>query len=404
MNTWRLTGARVALGAEEAKRFDIEVRAGRIAGLFQPGSRRTRMKTLNLGGCLVLPGLINAHDHLEFGLFPRLGRGPYPDALAWANAIYQPNCSPVKEQLQVPLRKRLLWGGVRNLLSGVTTVCHHNPYYRCFSQSFPVRVARGFGWAHSLQFSPDLRARHRRTRGDRPFVLHLGEATGRQGAREIHQLDAWGALDDRTVLVHGVAFGARELRLVSSRGARLVWCPSSNLFILGRTLDARAFAGRIPIALGTDSPLSAAGDLLDELRLARKIMKLPPPRLYGMVTSEAARVMKLGDGAGALEAGEGADILAVKDFGVTPAAALLRLRTATMHLVMVGGEVKLASAELEASLPARVRRKLCPVVVESARTKQRVFLAVPAAELFKQTGQPPVHVLLAGKRIHRAAH
>jgi len=29
---------------------------------------------LDLEGLQVLPGLINAHDHLEFALFPRLGQ------------------------------------------------------------------------------------------------------------------------------------------------------------------------------------------------------------------------------------------------------------------------------------------------------------------------------------------
>ena len=49
-----------------------------------------------------MPGLINAHDHLEFNLFPRLGRGPYPNAGEWARDIYHPDRSPIREQLRVP--------------------------------------------------------------------------------------------------------------------------------------------------------------------------------------------------------------------------------------------------------------------------------------------------------------
>ncbi len=65
--------------------------------------------------------------------------------------------SPVKEHLAVPKAVRLAWGGLKNLLSGVTTVAHHNPYDAAvFENGFPVRVVKRFGWAHSLHFSSDL--------------------------------------------------------------------------------------------------------------------------------------------------------------------------------------------------------------------------------------------------------
>src|SRR5439155_11568458 len=110
-----------------------------------------------------LPGLINAHDHLEFGLFPRLGKGPYCNATEWASDIYRPEASPVREHLSVPKRIRLLWGGIRNLLSGVTTVAHHNPYDAAFNSRFPLRVVKRYGWAHSLDFCTDVARRYRRT-------------------------------------------------------------------------------------------------------------------------------------------------------------------------------------------------------------------------------------------------
>jgi hypothetical protein len=113
-----------------------------------------------------MPGLINAHDHLEFNLFPQLGRGTYPNAAAWARDIYHPGRSPIREQLRVPKPVRLWWGALKNLLSGVTTVCHHNPYEReVFGVDFPVRVVRRFSWAHSLGSSrtwPRASARRRR--------------------------------------------------------------------------------------------------------------------------------------------------------------------------------------------------------------------------------------------------
>src|SRR5439155_12475835 len=78
-NSWVLAGGRVARNAMRADLLDIEIRAGRIAGLRRPGERIRSVPRVDVRGCVILPGLINAHDHLEFNLFPRLGRGPYPD-------------------------------------------------------------------------------------------------------------------------------------------------------------------------------------------------------------------------------------------------------------------------------------------------------------------------------------
>jgi hypothetical protein len=130
------------------------------------------------------------------------------------------------------------------VLNGVTTVCHHNPREQpVFERNFPVRVVKQFGWAHSLEFSPDVAERFRATPPDWPFILHLGEGVDGNARREIFRLDELGALDRRTVLVHAVALGARGLRLAKERGAALIWCPSSNLFLLGCTLNGALSCG-----------------------------------------------------------------------------------------------------------------------------------------------------------------
>ena len=243
--SWNLTGARVALGPEETEEFDIEISRGRISGFRCSPLGPSR--TLDLRGCMVLPGLINAHDHLEFSLFPRLGRGPYPNAGAWARDIYQPHRSPIEEHLRVPLAVRLRWGGIKNLLSGVTTICHHNPsMLDVFEHNFPVACAEEIRLGALAGVCSRSGSRFRETPPEWPFIVHLGEATDRQGKLEIFRLDELGALDQRTVLVHGVALGRQGLRLSKEKGAALVWCPSSNLFILGRTLSQAALVTAFP--------------------------------------------------------------------------------------------------------------------------------------------------------------
>ena len=347
------------MGPQDAQPLDLATEGDKIARLDPPDGGIEPENVIRLDGCLLLPGLVNAHDHLEFSLFPRLGKGPFRNAREWAAAVYRPDDPPVREHLQIPKPERLLWGGLKNLLGGVTTVCHHNPYEPAvFDNGFPVRVVRRYGWAHSLDFSGDVAARFAATPAGEPFILHLGEATDAEGRSEIHELDAMGALNNRSVLVHGVALDYEGLALIERRGAAVVWCPSSNLFTLGATLSPPVFGKSIPIALATDSALSGEGDLLDELRFASRLGIVSPQRLYEMVTTTAAEVLQLENGEGRLTAGGAADLIAIADSGRSPCEALTSGKAAQLLLVMVGGEIKLVAEAIAGRLGASVTRTL----------------------------------------------
>jgi len=380
-----LSGARVARGPSKAALVDVTIKRGIIDALGQaPGG-------LDLRGHMILPGLINAHDHLEFNLFPRLGRGPYPNATAWANDVYRPGESPVREHRRVAKRVRLFWGGLKNLVSGATTVCHHNPFDReVFNPRFPVRVVREFGWAHSLAFSADLTDRYRRTSRGRPFIVHAAEATDSTGAEEIRTLNRMGVLDG-AVLVHGVAIDANGWRLLRERGSSLIVCPVSNVFTLHQTL--RRFAPGVKVALGTDSALTALGDLLDALRFALRECRVTPARLYRMVTEEAAAVLRLKRGEGAIREGGVADLTVIRDTGLPPAEVLLSARQ--VELVIIGGRIRLMSERLAKRLGAPPHFEQIHVA-----GRGRMLIDAPVLELYRSAASVlPQPVRLAGKAI-----
>lgn len=372
-----LSGARVALGPSKATRLDVTIHRGKIAALGRAA------EGIDLSGRLILPGLINAHDHLSFNLFPLLGRPPYPNATAWAHDIYKPDESPVREHRSVPRPRRLMWGALKNLLSGVTTVAHHDPDF--FGANFPVRVVKQFGWAHSLEFTPDLHARFHRTPRTSPFILHLGEGTDTASREEIFELDRMGLLDDRTVIVHGVALDARGFRLLRERGAALITCPVSNLFTLGRTLTRSAFSNGVPIALGADSALTATGDLLDALRAAQGIWGLSAARLYRMVTTEAAGILRLRDGQGEIREDGVADLIVVRDVGKTPGETLLDLRS--LEMVVVAGRIRMTRASARS-----------PTLTVEGRA--RVWVDVDLEALYEETAaRLGTGFKLAGRRV-----
>lgn len=286
---------------------------------------------LDLGHLATFPGLINAHDHLEFALFPRLGHAPYPNATDWARDIHRTDTELIEGHLAIPKRIRLLWGGLRNLLAGVTTVSHHNPYESLFDENFPVRVVRNYGWAHSLAFEPDIRARFDATPPNAPFLIHAAEGTDEEAQREIFVLDKLGVLTGRTVIIHGVALDQLGLQLLRDRRASLIWCPRSNEFLFDRTIDP---PNNIPTALATDSPLTADGDLLDEISYAQGYTSLD--NIRAMVTTEAERILRLPPTS---------DILAAPAFAEPP------------QLVVIDNRIHLIAPHLAEQLPASIRQE-----------------------------------------------
>ncbi len=270
----------------------------------------------------------------------------------------------------MPKAVRLWWGGLKNLLSGVTTVCHHNPYEReVFDADFPVRVVRRFAWAHSLEFEPDLAARFRKAPASYPFLVHCAEGADAAARREVHALDGLGALDGRTAIVHGVGITGAGLDLMRRRGASLVWCPTSNLAMLGRTVSRTVLRSGIPMALATDSALSAPVDLLDELAVARQYLPADAALRNGHQRA----------GAHSAPVDRNRDWIAVRSQARTAVQALLE---GTVALVVVAGRIRLISPELARQLPASVRRRF---------------------QLLHVEGRPPVLVDADVRALRRAA-
>jgi cytosine/adenosine deaminase-related metal-dependent hydrolase len=402
--TLRLTGARVARDPQTAVPAEVVIEDGIIRQLhLESANSRSVPKahsaatTADLTGYLLLPGLINAHDHLEFNLFPRLGKGPYANFRDWAEDIFRPDVSPVREHLAVPKPVRLWWGAIKNLLCGVTTVCHHNPYDRAVSgEDFPVRVVRHYGWAHSLALDKDVAARFRATPHDAPFLIHLGEGTDAASAQEVFELDRQGALDARTAIIHAVGLDGPGRALVEARGAGVVWCPSSNLFTLGKTLGRDDLRRHRRVALGSDSALSAQGDLLDEIQLARSAIAVGSEELYRMVTDGAAEILWLDKSVGSLQFGRAGDLIAVPDGGQSPADTLAVSSFRDVELVIVGGRPHLLSDEMLSRFTATTCENLHGIEIDATRR----WIRAPLARLLEETARHlPLPVRLAGRSV-----
>ena len=295
---------------------------------------------VDLEGDRVLPGLINAHDHLQLNSLSHLDfKKSYRHASEWVSDVDARRRSDPEFEASVAVARdeRLLIGGVKNLLSGVTTVAHHDPLYSFLTSAhYPVRVVSEYGWAHSLYVDGEEKVSHsyRTTPGHWPWIIHAAEGLDDEAGQEFERLDALGCLGPNTLLVHGIALDHAQRARLDRAGAGLIWCPSSNLHLFGKTAEVAELMAQGRVALGTDSRLSGACDLFDELRLVGQLGVVDDIALASLVTSDSARLLRLSD-RGELRAGARADIL------ILPAQTrLAAARRADVRLVLIDGIVR----------------------------------------------------------------
>jgi cytosine/adenosine deaminase-related metal-dependent hydrolase len=318
-------------------RAPVPIRDGRIGSA--PGVQAPRLR---LDGHLVLPGLVNAHEHLHVNAVPPLPHAePFRNSYEWIEAFGAHFAEPaVAAALAVPRDVRMRHGALKNLLAGTTCVAHHDPWHPVLDEpDFPVAVLRDHGWSYALgwpAYGPDARRSFLETPGERPWMIHLAEGTDAVAQAELEALDAIGCLARNSVLVHGVGLRAADIERVIDRGAAVVWCPSSNHALLGRTLDPRRLLAAGRLALGTDSRLSGARDMLDEMRGIVLRGELAPAPLLDLATAAGARILRM-PGRGSLGAGDRADLVVVRDTGGDAADALVGLHRGELRAVVRDG-------------------------------------------------------------------
>jgi cytosine/adenosine deaminase-related metal-dependent hydrolase/ubiquinone/menaquinone biosynthesis C-methylase UbiE len=400
-----ISGASYALGPDASTAAAIAIERGHINSISSGASMQNKgisssADIIDLSGYLLLPGLINAHDHLEFGLFPNLGAGPYQNSVEWAKEIHRNHASLIARHRKVPKAVRLWWGAIRNLLCGVTTVCHHNPLSReLLSPNFPIRVLSRFGWAHSLEMDPNLIHNFDHTPANLPFVLHAAEGVDAKSAQEIFDLDRMQVLDDRTVLVHGLALNPKAVALLNRRRSALIVCPTSNQFLFHCAPSSTLIKSLNTVVLGSDSPLTSAGDLLDEINFARNEIGLDINSLYEMVTARSASVLRLRNGEGHLKPGSIADLIAVRNKGLTPAETIAQLTFDQVELVILSGRVQLASSTLYDRLPDPLKAGLNPLAIDGHQRWLRAPIDNLLAEARKTVGRD---IRLGKKKVDHA--
>jgi 5-methylthioadenosine/S-adenosylhomocysteine deaminase len=373
----------------------VEVDDGRIAAV----GPATGNEDERFPNTVILPGLVNAHTHLEYTAMAGFGDGlPFTPWIA--DHIRRKDTQAVDDLLD-----QARAGAAACLAGGVTTVadcCYAGTvaqaageaglraivYLEGFSiwdglegrieaalDALPVSELVTAGVSPHAPFTVThddyaMLIGLARRRG-LPVATHLLEST-----REREHLDAFrDVLGPDTVAIHAVLANEADIALLAELDVPVAHCPRSNALLgcgiapLTELLDAG-----VRVGLGTDSPSSAIDfDMWSEMRTAIMLQRARTGRADALAahtalelaTTRAAAAIGLAGSIGSLTPGRAADLLVLDltgsaflpwDDPVT--AAVYGGSPERVALTMVDGEIRYRRGEREVLAATTARAKM----------------------------------------------
>lgn len=158
-----------------------------------------------------------------------------------------------------------------------------------------------------------------------PVQIHLSETKeeakaciDKHGSSPVRYLENLGLLNDRTVAAHCVAVDDADLEILAARKVNVVHNPGSNMKLAsGIAPVVRMLEKGINVCLGTDGASSNNNlDMLEEMRMATYLQKaftddptaLPVDEVMRMATARGGRALGF-ENVGSLEVGKAADLI-----------------------------------------------------------------------------------------------
>ena len=134
------------------------------------------------------------------------------------------------------------------------------------------------------------------------------------GCSPVEWVERFSVLGERTLCIHVVQAGETDLTRLARSGAAVAHCPLSNSAHGHGEAPLVGFLSRgIPVGLGTDSALSVGQpDLLAEARAAKRLAGLEADAALALATLGGARALGLEREIGGLEPGKWGDCVVVR--------------------------------------------------------------------------------------------
>lgn len=335
-------------------------------------ARFPQFRVESLGEAIILPGLVNAHTHLELTAMRGYLENEERDFFAWLKKL---TVARVERMTPEDIRVSATWGACEAVRAGITCVDDASDAAVMSMQALQDVGLRGVVYQES--FGPDARlvtenfeklkmklgelrsietelvragvsphapytvcgpqleliASLAKSEG-LPLMMHAAESEAEEmflrdgcgvfaeglarrqiewkapGVSTIQYLKQVGILETRPLLAHCVRVDDADIETLRSNGAKVAHCPKSNAKLgHGRAPFARMIAAGVAVGLGSDSVASNnTCDILEEARFATLLSRASGAPVSATVALEAA--------AGQLREGGQADLTAVSLTGV----------------------------------------------------------------------------------------
>ncbi len=355
MSRWSISGAKIVTPEDVKQDTNVIVKNDKIERVT--GDNIKSLFSVDASNGVLTPGLINAHDHLLGTYYPKVGKGPYENWLPWDNDL---KSSPIyEERQQIENRDLYLLGGYRNLLSGVTSVSDHIPHFvnEPYIDIVPMKVISNYALAHAvasfaLAWGDGIEIEYQKAvDNDMPFITHIAEGFDPETSQDINTLNEKGALGKHSVLIHGLAFSEEDIELIKKRGASVVWCADSNMFMFNKTANVKKLLETgVNLCIGTDSPMSGGLNLLYEMKYDKLVYKqlykgeLSDELIVRMVTVNPSNAFRLKKN-GSIKTGNIADLVLFYNKGKDPYNSVVSAELKDILLVVIDGKPFYGSPE-----------------------------------------------------------
>ncbi|MCB9641030.1 MAG: amidohydrolase family protein [Myxococcales bacterium] len=333
---------------------------------------------LDCTNVVVSPGLINAHEHMNWSLgVPGAYSPVYDHRHEWRKG--QEGKPRVPASGNNASHKAIGYGELRMVMSGATSVAgstgspgllrnldiasrREGLAGVAFYSTFPLADSDGDKLATSCNYPGTNYDTAADLQKPDAYLPHIAEGINEEASNEFRCLSGAGREDlvqAKTAIIHGIAMKASDVALVAKRGASLIWSPRSNISLYGHTALVTLYKRYgVNIALGTDWVLSGSMNVTRELQCADFLNQFhynntfTDRELIDMVTINAARATGVQNFVGELKVGLHADITLFAAPRQRGYRAVIDAQAEDTLLVLRGGQPLYGNKDyLEALLP-----------------------------------------------------